>query len=215
MATSTTAIANLALSHLGVAKTIGNLDTESSSEATACRTFYEECRNIVLRDFEWPFATRYVDLGLVAENPNTEWEFSYRFPSDAEKFRKILSGVRNETNESRVPYILASDDIGKLIYTDQSNATGKYTKKITDVSLFPSDFTMALSLRLAYYIAPRVTRGDPFKLQEKVINNYFIEISRTKATALNEEQSEKEPESEFIRSRGGYVDGYEAICSRR
>lgn len=200
--TSTTQIANLALSHLGVAKTIGNLDTESSSEASVCRTFYENTRDLVLRDFEWPFATRTVSLGLVEEDPTSEWAYSYRYPSGIVKFRKILSGTRNETNDTRVPYRVASDDTGLLIYTDKSSAEGEYTKLVTDVSLYPPDFVMALSLRLAFYIAPRISRGDPFKMQEKVLNNFFIEISRSSATAVNEEQEEKEPDSEFIRSRG-------------
>ena len=202
MATSKTQIANLALSHLGVAKVIGNLDTESSSEASVCRTFYEITRDVVLRDFEWPFATTTLTLGLVEEDPTDEWEYSYRYPSDCLKFRKILSGTRNETNDTRESYRIASDSAGQLIYTDKAEAQGEYTKKITDVSLFPPDFTMALSLRLAYYIAPRVTQGDPFKLQEKAINNYFIEVSRSSATSINEEQNDRMPDSEFIRARG-------------
>jgi hypothetical protein len=76
-------ICNLALSHVGVSTEIANLDTERSKEAQACRRFYEPTREEVLRAFAWPFATRFVDLQLVEEEPNDEWAYSYRYPATA------------------------------------------------------------------------------------------------------------------------------------
>lgn len=60
---------------------------------------------------------------------------------------------------------------------------------------------MAFSFRLAAYIAPRLTSGDPFKMSERAMQLYIIELTNAQATALNEQQDEQSPESEFIRSR--------------
>ena len=84
---SKTEIANLALSHLGVGKEIGNLDTEKTEEAVAMRRFYESARDATLRDFPWPFATRMVALALVA-SPPTQWWTPVRRRSQSVSMRR-------------------------------------------------------------------------------------------------------------------------------
>jgi hypothetical protein len=198
---SETEISNMAISHLGVGKEIADLDTETSAEAKACRRFYDIARDTVLRDFQWPFATKIASLGLVESDPNTEWDYSYRYPSDCITLRRILSGVRQDTLDSKVPYKIAQDSSGRLIFSDEENASVEYTVKVTDPAKYTPDFTLALSYRLAVYIAPRVTRGDPFKLMEKAMGMYMDIIGDAKANAYNEEQDDVKPESEFIRAR--------------
>lgn len=196
-----TVISNLSLGHLGVSKEIANLETERSDSAAACRRFLEPAKKETFRDFNWPFATKYLGAGLIEENPNTEWDFSYRYPSDCRRIHKILSGIRNDTRQSRVPYILGSDSVGRLIFTDMIDAILKYTVIVTNNDLFTQDYIMMLSLLLASYIAPRVTSGDPFKLGERSYNLYTLSKTKAEATAFNEQQDEEPPESEFIRAR--------------
>lgn len=198
---SETEIANLALGHLGISKTIATM-TENSQEARACNRFYPFAREEVLRDFMWPFATKYFTLGLVEEDPTEEWAYSYRYPSDCLFFRRILSGNRDDNQDTKVPYIVASDDTGRLIYTDQDEAECEYTANITDAGKFTADFVFALSTKLAVFIAPQLTAGDPFKLGDKALNLHTFEISKAHASSVNEEsRSNREPESEFIRGR--------------
>jgi hypothetical protein len=78
MATSKTEIVNYSLRHLGQGKTIADLDTEFSAEAKACRAFFNEARDMTLSAYHWSFASKYATLGLVAEDPTTEWAYSYR-----------------------------------------------------------------------------------------------------------------------------------------
>jgi hypothetical protein len=183
-----------------VGKSIASL-SENSQEAIACNRFYETARDATLRDHVWPFATKFAALGLVEEEPNDEWGYSYRYPSDCLNVRRILSGYRKDTRDTVVPYKIAQDDSGLLIYTDIENAEVEYTMRASDTQFYPPDFELAFSYRLAYYIAPRVTGGDPFKLQEKVLKLYMYEISRAVASSINEQRSDVEADAELIRIR--------------
>lgn len=194
-------IANLALSHLGHGKSISNLETDRSDEANVCRLFYDLCRDSVLKDYKWPFLTKFAALALVEEDPTDEWAFSYRYPTDALEIKRILSGTRNDTRQSRVPYKMGQDNDGKLIYTDMEDAEIEYSAKADDPSKYPPDLVLALSFKLAVYIAPRIAAGDPNKLGARAMQMYEIELSKSLATAFNEEQAEELPDSEFIRSR--------------
>lgn len=194
-------ICNMALAALGVADQIANLDTERSAEARACRLFYEETVKETLRDQAWPFATKIVTLALVAMDPNTEWKYSYRYPTDCEMFRRILSGQRNDTRDSRVPNRIIADDEGQVILTDEQNAQAEYTFLASDPQRYPPDFAAAVSYLLAVRIAPMVTAGDPFGLQQKNITLYIQAIAKAKSNAANEEQPEVEPDPETIRCR--------------
>lgn len=198
---SVTDICNLAISHLGVGKEVGNVETDDDEEASAFNRFYETTRDEVLREFPWPFAVKTVDLGLVEEDPTVEWAYSYRYPSNAIQLKRILSGIRNDNQDSRIPYRITRDDGGLLIYTDLEDATLEYIFRETDPGRFPSDFVTALSYLLAFKMAPRLTKGDPFKLGNRAYEAYMMAIGKAKADAANEEVSEREPESEFIRSR--------------
>lgn len=182
-------------------KEISDIETEKSQEASACNRYYSDAIESTLSDAWWPFATRIKALELIETNPNNEWNYSYRYPSDCLTLRKIQSGIRNDTHESRVPYLIASDDAGRIVFTDQQNAICEYTKNISDVSLFNAEFRLAVSFRLAAYIAPRLTNGDPFSLRDKAMNAYYAEVSRAKANFLNEASPGVLPESQFINIR--------------
>jgi hypothetical protein len=201
MASSATEIANLAISHLGIGKTIANLETEKSQEANACRRFYNTIRDSTLRDFPWPFAGKTAALALIEENPTTEWTYSYRYPTDCLKARRILSGNRNDTRQSEVVYKIFYSATGTVIYTDMKDAELEYTVLIDDPIRYPANFSLAFSLRLATYIAPQLTAGDPFKMGEQSFRRYQMELAMAQSSSLNEEQPDQEPESEFIRAR--------------
>jgi hypothetical protein len=201
VASSDTEICNLALGHLGVLTTIADLTTEQSAEAKICRRFYENTRDSVLRDFNWPFATKIDALALVESDPNDEWDYSYRYPSDCINMRRILSGIRNESPDQRIPYKIGRDNSGRLIFTDQDDAQIEYTMRVETIEEYPPDFVYALSYHLAMYIGPHVTKGDPFKIIDRCERMYSWLMTKAQAQAANEEQPDVLPESEFIRAR--------------
>lgn len=197
---SSTQIANMALRHLGNAKQIATL-TENSEEATACNAFYDIALEDTLREFAWPFATKIASLGLITEDPNDEWQYEYSVPSDCLCFRRVLSGTRNDSRQSRSPYRIVYGDASTSIYSNVEDAEGEYTVYVDDTGRFSPDFTLALSYKLAALIAPAVTGGDPFKLGERALKMWDYQISKAASKAFNEEQAEEDPQAEFIRAR--------------
>jgi hypothetical protein len=194
----------MSISHIGSGKEISDIDTESSEEAKACRRYYETALKSTLRDFNWSFARRVVALGLVEDmssQSTEEFTYSYRYPSDAVKIRRIKSGMRNDTRQSRSVFWVTSDDTGRLIYSNEENAEAEYTKHITDTLLYPDDFTLAFSYKLAALIAPRLSSGDLFGMKDKMQRYYEIEISTAESNGLNEDQDDELPDSEFVRVR--------------
>ena len=198
---SSTDIANMALGHLGVGKQISNIETEKSEDARSCKQFFNTTIQSMLRDFPWPFATVIQSLELVETDPNDEWGYSYRYPSNCLNVKRILSGSRNDTRLNRVPYKIVNDSSGQLILTDMTDAQIEFTKNIDATSHYPVDFSLAVSFRLAAYIAPRMTAGDPFKMGERAMKMYDYELRKAQSNAANEEQPDELPNSEFIEAR--------------
>lgn len=204
-------ICNLALGHLKITHQIANLTTDQSPEAVACRTFYNIVKQQMLEDFKWPFATKQAALALIEGNPfaydssgNSEWAYAYEYPADAVNFVRILSGLRNESRLDRVPFRIFNNPIdqAKMILTDMECAFGEWTTNVLPEDMFSAAYAMALSLILAHMIAPMVTGGDPFKLGDRAMKLYGERLIKAQGNALNEEQIDIEPESEFVQARG-------------
>lgn len=203
-----TQICNLAINHLGTSKSIANVDTERSLEANTCRIFFDVARQAVLRDYPFSFATKTVTLGLLETFTTGFWNYSYRYPSDCLQIIRIRNGIRNETHQTRVAYEIEKDDSGKIILTDERNAEAEYTQDLENTSFFTVDFNLALSYRLAFYIAPALTKGDPFKIKGEMLDLYRLELSNAIANDMNERQDDVHPESEFVRSRNNASEEY-------
>lgn len=211
MVSSNTEIANLALGHLGISRQIGNMDTEKSTEAGSCRTFYDVILEDLINEIPWSHCKKFADLELVTGTPadpaTTEWTYAYRYPQDCLQFIRIVSErLNNDTRQSRVPYTIAADDVGQLIYTNwpgTQNITPQcqYSFKNENVEMFPPNFVLAFSYALAMRIALMVTAGDPTGLAAKCKIEYNKVLSNASDANINEEQRPEEPQSEFIRAR--------------
>ncbi len=191
----------MALGHLGSSATISSA-TEQSAEARACNTFWDTALKATIRDFK-PSEVRAIKaLSLVEEDPNDEWGFSYDYPSDVAIIHRILSGTRNDSRDSRVPYQVMINTAGRqLIFCDVDEAEIECTLNPSNIATLPADFILGLSLRLAAYIAPSVTKGDPFKLGQRALQLYAIEMKNAAVNSRNQNQPDREPESDHVRSR--------------
>lgn len=196
-------IANMALAHIGCGDFISDLTTDESDESDAVNSFLETVRQQTLRDFPWPFATKTADLGLIEEEPNDglEWGFSYAYPSDCLEARRIPSGVRMDTVVSRVPFRIGYDGSQKLIFCDIEDAQLEYTMLVSDPTIYPPDFVMAMSYRLAWHIAPRLAKNYSPQMTTGLMQMYAMQIAKAKANAGNEESSDRPADAEWIDGR--------------
>jgi len=210
-------ISNMALNHIGVDKSIASL-TENSKEARLCLRWFEKTKKLVLRDRKWPFATQFAALSLVEEDPTIEYAFSYRYPSDCLEMRRILNGIpigflgdapsyggwsllSNYYDQNKVPYKIGQDSEGQLIYCSLDDAQVEYTKLITNNQAWPIDFEIAMSYRLAAFIAPALTAGDPNGFGQTALEMYDLELNKAAANGYNEEQAAMSNDSALTRVR--------------
>lgn len=229
-----TSICNMALWHLGQTNGLESFDDDATVAGDGCRLFYPQVVDEVLRAFPWPFATKFATPALVEgpdPAPTPEWAYSYRYPVDGILIRRILPagsqaqpsapgypllpgwpGSRIETQSSRIPYRIATDDVGLLIYTDfpPVDATDttpalpmiEYIAQQDDTGFYEPKFSQALAFLLAFYLAPGLTGGDKFKLGERAKQNFIDTVLEAAADAKNEEQPDMLPDAEIIQARG-------------
>lgn len=193
-------ICNLALSNIGNSRSINNLN-EQSKEAGACDLHYESCRDSVLADFDWNFATKRVALADTA-NPPPDWQYAYQYPTDCLRITEIMvPGHRYPTAAMRIQYEVGADyaGTGKLIYTDQPSAWLKYVSRVADVNMFDAIFVEALAWRLAAAINMQLT-GDA-SLGNNALSMYARVILSAGTHSMNESQEPAAPESEFTNAR--------------
>lgn len=196
--TSQVDICNIALARMGNGQQISSLD-EGSQEAVTLNLLYEPALRKVLRDVDWPFARKRASMQLIEEEPNSDWAYSYRYPTDCIMFRRIVTGKRPRLNVDPIPYEIANGDTSRVIYTDQEEATGVYTVFVNNVTYYDDAFVSMLAWRLCMEAAmplavERNRRTDAMQM-------YNIEKGEAMAGAFNEGQVDKEADSEYIRAR--------------
>lgn len=171
--TTSVAIANLALSHLGDDATIANLDPpEGSAQAEQAALFYPIARDALLEMYPWNFALRRTALALLDEDPNTQWRYAYALPSnvlgvfavqgaeDADDFVGTTYGPVAALNGVNDFEIEGLSDNTRVLYTNVVDARIRYTVAVTIPSFFPPLFTVALSYFLASFLAGPVLKGE-------------------------------------------------------
>lgn len=193
-------ICNMALGNAGISKSIASID-EASNEARACKTYYDQAIKEVLRALPWPFATGFVQLALVEEQPNANWYYSYRYPSDCAAVRRVIPYDVAVDDNYRDPFVIASDPSGRLIFSNQVTAMAEITKMISDPLLFDEGFINSMSWLLAKKVAPQLTGNNYSKVLDRVERGYAMALSSAGASAMNEGDVSTAPYCETMAAR--------------
>lgn len=184
-------IANLALNHLGIGRTIASFD-EASEEASAIKAVFDIAVNTTLQDGIWSFAKRKQPLSLLETTTSEKYTHIYALPQDCIRIISLVSGQPFE--------LLLKTPSQKVLLTNDENAVLVYTSNSVDSSLYPSTFIMALSYQLAFLIAFRLTgKRELVEMSFKLYEHYIL---KSQYIDYNEEEPEiKDVESEFIKAR--------------
>ncbi len=219
-------LVNMALARIGSSQLITAFDG-SSNAATQGALWYPIVRDALLRDFQWPWATTYAALDRISDPAtgpvNSEWLYSYRYPTDCLFIRRLLLPPsttpaialtsqgqtfvapvqwRQDADPYPVPFEVGQDTAARLIYTDLTSAWIKYTVAVTDTTAFAPDFSDVLVWRLAAELAYSLAISD--QRREMAQKMYLDVLARARANALNEQQRDNPYvtwNSEFIRGR--------------
>lgn len=176
-------IANLALAHLGDNATVASLDPpEGSAQAEHCARFYPIARDSMLEMHTWKFSTKRVQLAELTSEA-AQWDYCYAKPADLIKIIAVLPPNINDdlslsyTEADMVfPFAPAGQSLTsyapqdysaealadgtEVIYTDQEDATLRYSARVTDPTKFSPLFVNALSWHLASMLAGPIIKGD-------------------------------------------------------
>jgi hypothetical protein len=202
MAQTEVQICNTSLARIGVSNFISSL-SESSQEAIVCNVLYTQTRDRLLREMPWPFARTFQSLALVSESGesvwNAEWDYVYRYPTDALTVRKILtpSGRRELRAE---PYEIGSGSAGRLIYTNAKDAGIEYTRRIEDPTQFDSMFLSCFAWLLAAELAMPLAVSD--NIRKQALQMFQMERDMALRVAFNESEQIHDLDTEFVVSRG-------------
>jgi hypothetical protein len=180
-------ICNLALAHLGEDGTVSSIDPpEGSSQAGHCARFYPMARDALLEEHSWVFATFRAAPAQVQYTTQTQWQYAYALPSEALRvFAVLLPESTSDYNVAAQPETVVYSDGGmaapaplpagyqtqpfetetmpdgtKVVLTNVQDADIRFVKRVTDTSKFSPLFVIALSRRLAAFLAGPVIKGD-------------------------------------------------------
>ena len=111
MARTKTTVSQMALGFVGSSKRLTDVDTDATTESVLILDYWDQTVEEMFLEFAFPCGTVIEDLVQLAEDPNSDWGYSYRKPNSVEKILRILSGVRQaqDTSSSQQPYKIVSD----------------------------------------------------------------------------------------------------------
>lgn len=177
--TNAVAINNLSLALLGDDATLSSIDPpEGSAQADHCAQFYPIARDALLEMHPWKFAMRRATLAMTGEQPYSSWAYAYALPANTLQVFKVsgptdLDDQGNAYSSAFYPLdelgrmtgsqdfeIESAADGSPVLYTQQADASIRYTVSVTDASRFPPLFVTALSYFLASMLAGPVLKGE-------------------------------------------------------
>ena len=100
----------------------------------------------------------------------------------------------------------------KAILADHEYLNIEFTANTTVVNDFPQDFQVAFMFKLAHYMAPSLTGGDPYKVGDRALMMYEKTVNTAASHAYNEENQDPQRPGEFIDTRFRMGAGYNGLA---
>lgn len=196
MAATIVSICNIALSRMGK-DTISSL-TEASEEARQCSLHYYPTLDSVLREYNWPFATKVAQLATVSGAAIPGWDYVYAMPGDSLRIKKIYnaSTIDNPDHDKFVVMLYTNQ---KVIATDTETAWAEYIADVRDPNLYDWQFIDAFAWRLASNLAHALTGNAQFV--ESSMKMYYTIAATAYALATTETRVAQPTVNKYLDSR--------------
>jgi hypothetical protein len=156
---SDTEVVNSALIKIG-AKTLTDLDTDSSREAVVARRSYPVQLDALLRRARWNFAKERVSLAPDGTAPTFGYENRFRLPADLISVIGLYDPnepLQNYTGTT-APWSIE----GRYLLTTDAEAKVMYIKRVTNMAEWDPLFGEALAWLLAKDLAFYLTTGSKY-----------------------------------------------------
>ncbi len=180
-------IANGALIKLG-GRTISSL-AGTDKESRLCNDRLDPCRQIVLRSYAWPFATKRVELTTLTTTPAFGYSNAFVLPTDCLRVVTVNEGDEQYRTENGV------------LLSDASSIRLRYVYDYTADSFTDPLFCEALSLYLAWDIAYALTQSS--ETQERMWALYSKLAPTARNTASTEHGAQIMEAEDFLEARFG------------
>ena len=198
MATSRTAIANMALSLIG-SEQIQSFDQPEDKIERIINTFFEETYEEVCTEFPWNFCTRVAQLAETQSTPVDSYSNSFSIPNAPKCLRVI--GLENVGNADP-----KWERRGDELLVNSSECYIKYIYKVDDIRKVPAHIVRCISTLLASKIAVPIEGVEGSQLASYYQDQYD-RIVKPNALYLDVNEG-KDPVIEESNVMGGtWVDG--------
>lgn len=187
-------ICNLALSYINK-RPITSFD-DKTAEAMHCKIQYHTTRKQLLCEHLWGFAETYVDLSLASEDAGFGFELSYLLPPLCLRVDKVLDSLSEP-----VRYLVAMNPLQQQrIYTDEYDASARYTQDVTNANIFSPLFTQALARLLAANMSVSLM-GTAKGLTQYLMSLYRSDVAAAQARDSNGQYEGEMVENPYVTAR--------------
>jgi len=189
VASSDTAIANLALTKVGDLR-ITNL-TDNTKPAREILAIYDMMRDKLQRTYNWRFCVKRVQLAAEVDTPVFEYENQYPIPSDCLRILQVgdyypAPDLSDLISGSGAEYQLEGN---KILTYDSGPLNLRYLSRVTDPTQFDPAFDDAFASLLAFNVCEALTQSSQKK--ESALRDYRLALS----DAIRSNAIESPPES--------------------
>lgn len=202
MASSTTDIANRALTKLGEQRVLSLSDDTAAGRTM--RSIFEQVRDAELRRSRWNFAMRRASLSALAAAP--EWGYAYQYPMPTDFLSLVQVGefyIRPST-KAKGPWSVESTDSGSAILTDiPAPLLIRYVRRVENSGLFDPLFVEVLACRLAFEACETITQSSSKK--EAASQEYKAALSEAARCNAIENPPNDLPHGTWLEAREGVL----------
>lgn len=198
-----TELYNLALGALLLSKKIVNADTDESTEKNILDTNFNSALYSTLEDLDLNRTADSMVLELIAEDPDDHWSFVYKYPNRAAFIRRIVSSVKKDNEDSRIPLKIGMYEGQLAIFTNQEDAEVEFVDKSIPLTALSTNAGLAVAYKLASMCSPLLVGKNTNNLKTSILeqyNYYKIEAQRHDYME-NFSYETPEEQSSFVRSR--------------
>ena len=163
--------------------------TENSEEGRKCNARFQDILDTLLESHPWNFAMERTTLAASSEAPNHEFDYKFLLPQRPYCLRVVQ--VYND-----YPYKIE----GRYLFSNYSDISIKYIKRVTDMnelsSLFREAFSLYLAAELAYPLAGSTA------LRQEILGEFTVAMRMARTKDAQEETADNFKNGSWYTCRG-------------